>query len=561
MNGDKRGNIFKILAIGAAASAAAAAGVAAARHHKKKKIQRMLISEQAQSRKRKAYFIGSGLENLAGALYLIRDGNFVGENIYIIEPSTIVGGEYYAAGNADTGYIIRSGAQIFKNASGNLMDLLASVPSLRAPDISVGEDIITYNDAHKNASRARLFGEEGIIQLASLGLGKAERKAFFSLITKKGDIENKTIEEYFAAVPEFFDTKLWAVLESDFKLSKKSAASCFSFALIQNLSELLHIETHDMITTPVFNMYESVILPIKAYLERCGVNFMVKCRLCDIEEESGRISALLLNDNGARKKIYLDNNDLCFISCGCTSDGTVCGDIDNPPPVPDEQADSIEVMNILANHFPETEGLVGFMSSPAVTATGELTVTLNSNLFMSLLENYTSTPLGADAFITIKDSPWVYSLDTSVQPRTWGKVFVLRAVSLAPYEPGRFVKKPMTESNGTEALYELVCALQMQKYWDEIAETVVNAVVCIQPYALAPTLPGEKAPIIPENCENLALTGRFCNVEGENVLSAEYAVKSARIAVYTLIRCMRKIKSAPGAGLSVYARVLRRINR
>jgi oleate hydratase len=45
-----------------------------------------------------AYFVGGGLASLAGAVYLLEDGGFKGENIHIIEALPILGGSNDGAG-------------------------------------------------------------------------------------------------------------------------------------------------------------------------------------------------------------------------------------------------------------------------------------------------------------------------------------------------------------------------------------------------------------------------------------------------------------------------------
>ena len=46
--------------------------------------------ENTNNEDRQVYFIGGGLASLAGAAYLVRDCNFKGENIHIIEGMKIL---------------------------------------------------------------------------------------------------------------------------------------------------------------------------------------------------------------------------------------------------------------------------------------------------------------------------------------------------------------------------------------------------------------------------------------------------------------------------------------
>ena len=556
----KKESILKLLAIGAAAGTAAAIGTVAVKRHKKKKIQRMLITEQASSLKRKAYFIGGGLESLAGAVYLMRDCNFLGENIYIIEPSAVVGGEYYAAGNPDTGYIIRNGAELF-STDANLWDLLDSVPSLRAPDISVSEDVLTYNSAHPTAMRTRIIDADGIAALTSLGLDKESRRALLNLLTKNENSVTGTIAEWFAEVPQFLDTKLWVLLSTDFKLCRESSALVLRAAVLCHLSHIAALDSRaDIIRTPL-NTYESVILPIKAYLERMGVKLMSKCRMTGFNMDGGFVTELNLDDNGARKTIYLEQDDLCFISCGSIADGALCGDIDTPPPAFDGASESLHILHLLERNLPDSTGAAELFSHPEITTAAEFTVTTSSNLLLRLFEEYTKTPLGADAFITATESPWCISIDIGTQPvmqNQSGKTTVLHGFALCPSNIGIFTGKPMHECSGREVVYELISALHMQRHWEEIDSELVNSVVCIEPFALAPTLSGNRPAV---NGGNLAVIGRFSHAGG-SACSAEYAVRSARTAAYELTRCGRKIiPPVKSAGPVAYARAIKKMGR
>ena len=61
---------------------------------------------------KQVYFVGGGLASLAGAAYLIRDCNFKGENIHIIEGLRILGGSNDGAGNNEEGFVCRGGRML-----------------------------------------------------------------------------------------------------------------------------------------------------------------------------------------------------------------------------------------------------------------------------------------------------------------------------------------------------------------------------------------------------------------------------------------------------------------
>ncbi|MNO12035.1 Oleate hydratase [compost metagenome] len=64
----------------------------------------MMIQEHGQ---KQVYFVGGGIASLAGAAYLVRDCDFPGQSIHIIEEMKILGGSNDGAGNEEHGYVIR----------------------------------------------------------------------------------------------------------------------------------------------------------------------------------------------------------------------------------------------------------------------------------------------------------------------------------------------------------------------------------------------------------------------------------------------------------------------
>jgi oleate hydratase len=63
---------------------------------------------------RKAYLVGGGIGSLAAAAFMIRDGDMAGENITIFETLPLLGGSLDAAGNAEDGYSMRGGSNVYR---------------------------------------------------------------------------------------------------------------------------------------------------------------------------------------------------------------------------------------------------------------------------------------------------------------------------------------------------------------------------------------------------------------------------------------------------------------
>ncbi|OYR58121.1 oleate hydratase, partial [Halorubrum sp. E3] len=135
---------------------------------------------------REAYFAGGGIASLAGAAFLIRDGNMPGENIHIFEQLDVLGGSMDGASDPEDGYVIRGGRMYA--AFGDypayecMRDLSRSIPSLEEPGESLLEEMREFNDGYKTHAVTRLLGEDGRIDAAEYGLAAGHRANLLQLL-------------------------------------------------------------------------------------------------------------------------------------------------------------------------------------------------------------------------------------------------------------------------------------------------------------------------------------------------------------------------------------------
>jgi oleate hydratase len=103
-----------------------------------------------------AWFVGSGLASLAGAAFLIRDGQMPGERITILERIDVPGGALDGLEKPDKGFVIRGGREM-ENHFECLWDLFRSIPSLEVEGASVLDEFYWLNkdDPEPGPGRAR----------------------------------------------------------------------------------------------------------------------------------------------------------------------------------------------------------------------------------------------------------------------------------------------------------------------------------------------------------------------------------------------------------------------
>ena len=95
-----------------------------------------------------------------------------------------------------------------------------------------------------------------------------------------------TIEDWFG--PHFFETNFWYMWQTTFAFQKWSSLFEFRRYMNRMIFEFPRIETLEGVTRTPYNQYESVILPLKAYLETNGVRFETGRTVTDIDFAPGR---------------------------------------------------------------------------------------------------------------------------------------------------------------------------------------------------------------------------------------------------------------------------------
>lgn len=300
--------IKKIVGIGAISIAAGITAHYISKKSKEKVSDYKNYKEIFNSNKdSNVYFIGGGLASLAGAAYLIRDCNFKGENIHIIEGLNILGGSNDGSGSPESGFVCRGGRMLNEETYENFWELFSTIPSLEYPNKSVTEEILNFDHHHPTNAKARLVDKYGnIIDVSTMGFNNTDRLEIFKLMmTNEENLDEMTIEEWFN--DHFFTTNFWYMWQTTFAFQKWSSLFEFKRYMNRMIFEFSRIETLEGVTRTPYNQYESVILPLKKYLEDFGVNFIVNTKVTDLDFKAGRgitVSAIYLeestqNDNSA----------------------------------------------------------------------------------------------------------------------------------------------------------------------------------------------------------------------------------------------------------------------
>ena len=541
----------KVLGIAAAAAAAGGAVYAASKVKKQAQAQGMRREKESlQPRNygdKQVYLVGGGLASMAAAAYLVRDANFDGHNIHILESMDVLGGSNDGAGSVQQGFVCRGGRMLNEETYENFWELFRSIPSLEQPQRSVTEEILNFDHAHPTCAHARLIDKDAkILDVRSMGFDNADRLAMTKLLlTPEERLDNMTIEDWFG--PHFFETNFWYMWQTTFAFQKWSSLFEFRRYMNRMIFEFPRIETLEGVTRTPYNQYESVILPLKAYLETNGVRFETGRTVTDIDFAPGEAltaTALHFADGSA---VDLREGDVCIMTNACMTDSATLGNLHAPAPAPERKPVSAELWAKVAAKRPGLGNPEPFFGNVNESNWESFTVTCKGNRLLKMIENYSGNIPGSGALMTFKDSSWRMSIVVAAQPHFKAQApdtTIFWGYGLYTDHVGDYVKKPMRDCTGAEILKELLHQLHWEEHQEEIMADVVNVIPCMMPYVDAqfqPRAMADRPPVVPQGSTNFAMVSQFVEIPEDMVFTEEYSVRAARIAVYTLFDIPKKI--------------------
>ena len=142
-----------------------------------------------------------------------------------------------------------------------------------------------------------------------------------------------TIEQWFINTPHFFETNFWYMWQTTFAFQKWSSLFEFKRYMERMIFEFSRIETLEGVTRTPYNQYESVILPLKAYLDKFNVDFSINATVTDLDFKEGpgiTVTAIHIEDEEGEKVIELGEKDVCIMINGCMTDNATLGDYNTP---------------------------------------------------------------------------------------------------------------------------------------------------------------------------------------------------------------------------------------
>lgn len=498
----------------------------------------------------RAYIVGGGLAAISTAAYLIKDGNVPGGNITIFDEMDVFGGSLDAVQDQhERAYFMRGFRMLEEKVYEALFDLMSFIPCPENPGKTIYDDYLKFNEEVKTFALSRLVENGEAINAKPFKMSFKERMKLLKFLTfREEQIENVKIEDYFSG--DFFDSNFWYLFSTTFSFQPWHSLEEFKRYILRFIHVSPTVHTQQCIRSTRYNQFESIVLPIKKWLRRMGVNFIRGSAVSDVEfkDENGkkRISRFNFTQNGKENSVEILPEEYAFISIGSMTADHSAGTMDKAPEtIKDLTNQSWKLWEKIAavdESFGKPEVFRGNIDRSKWIG---FTTTFNDSLFFELLEKITKKKAGTEGPVTIKDSNWVISFALPNHPHFKNQpddLKVFWGYGLYPDKIGNFVKKKMSECTGREIMTEIINHLRMEEQSELIMKSA-NCIPCMMPYITSqfqPRKKGDRPKVVPDISDNFAFIGQFCDIPDDIVFTLDYSVRSAQIAVNSLLKLDRK---------------------
>ena len=505
-----------------------------------------------------ACFVGSGLAALAGAAFLIRDGQMPGNKITILEQQQLPGGALDGIKERQKSFVIRGGREMEDHFE-CLWDLFRSIPSLEIEGASVLDEFYWLDKDDPNSSLQRATvnrGEDahtdGLFTLSE----QAQKEIVRLFLATRQDMENKRINEVFGK--EFLSSNFWLYWRTMFAFEEWHSALEMKLYLHRFIHQIRAMPDFSTLKFTKYNQYESLVLPLVKWLLDHGVTFHYGTEVTDVDFNiaSGRKEATRVHwrRDGVEGGVDLGPDDLLFMTIGSLTENSDNGDHHTPAKLNPGPAPAWDLWRRIAAKDPAFGHPDVFGSHIPETKWELATVTTLDQRIPKYIQKIAkrdpfSGKVVTGGIVTAKDSSWLLSWTVNRQPhfkQQHKDQIVVWVYSLFVEKSGDYVKKPMQDCTGEEITQEWLYHLGVPiRDIPELAATGALTVPVMMPYVTAFFMPrqaGDRPDVVPEGAVNFAFIGQFAeSKERDCIFTTEYSVRTPMEAVYTLLNVERGV--------------------
>ena len=514
-----------------------------------------------------AWFVGAGLASMAGAAFLVRDGQMPGEKITIVERLELPGGALDGIKEPEKGFVIRGGREMEDHFE-CLWDLFRSIPSLEIEGASVldefywlDKDDPNYSLQRATVDRGKDAHTDGLFTLSE----KGQKELVELFLSTREEMENKRIDQVLSK--EVLTSNFWLYWRTMFAFEEWHSALEMKLYLHRFIHHIGGLPDFSALKFTKYNQYESLVLPLQRWLLDQGVTFRFGTEVTDVDFEltADRKQATRLHwtDGGVEGGVDLGPDDLLFMTIGSLTENSDNGDQHTPARLDEGPAPAWDLWRRIAAKDPAFGRPDVFGAHIPETKWESATVTTLDRRIPGYIEKVCkrdpfSGKVVTGGIVTAKDSSWMLSWTVNRQPHfkeQSADQVVVWVYSLFVDRPGDFVKKAMAECTGEEITAEWLYHLGVPI--EDIPELAANGATCVpvmMPYVTSFFMPrqaGDRPEVVPAGSVNFAFIGQFAETGRDCIFTTEYSVRTPMEAVYRLLDVDRGVPEVFGSTYDV----------
>ena len=515
--------------------------------------------------KKSAYIVGSGLAALSAACFLVRDGQMKGKNVHILEKDQIPGGACDGYLYDGLGYVMRGGREM-DNHFECMWDLFHSIPSIETEGVSVLDEYYWLNKEDPNYSLMRATincGEDAHTDKKFAISDKGAMEIMHLFFTPDEELYDKKITDYFS--DEVLKSNFWLYWRTMFAFENWHSALEMKLYIKRFIHHIGGLPDFTALRFTKYNQYESMILPMIEYLKKFDVQFHYGTKVENVKFEISDYKkvakSIIITKDGEESSIDLTENDLVFITNGGCVENSSMGSQNEPAVMNTEikPGGGWDLWRKIAEQDPSFGNPDKFCYDPELTNWMSATVTTLDDRIPPYVEKICkrdpfSGKVVTGGIVTVKDSNWLLSWTFNRQPqfRSQPKEQLVGWIyGLFSDVPGNYVKKPMRDCTGKEICMEWLYHLGVpENQIEELAENSANTIPVMMPYIDAFFMPRngtDRPKVVPNKAVNFAFLGQFAETERDTIFTTEYSIRTAMVAVYTLLNIDRGVPEVWGS--------------
>ena len=185
--------------------------------------------------------------------------------------------------------------------------------------------------------------------------------------------------------------------------------------------EFSRIETLAGVKRTIYNQYDSLVLPLRAWLEAQGVRMIPDCKVTDLDHTTEDGMFIVTGIHCLRQSksdlIAVNDGDVVFMQNGSMTDASSLGSMTRAPgKLSKADSDGWVLWEKLAEGRPQFGNPAAFNSCIAQSYWESFTVTLNNPAFFDEMFAFSGNEPGTGGLVTFKDSNWLMSIVLAHQP-------------------------------------------------------------------------------------------------------------------------------------------------